>query len=412
MNDGKLWIVVTMLLATASWAVAQDAGHDWPNWRGPTYDGVSAETAWDTDWSDGQPEVLWKKDVGVGASTVSVVGDRVYTMGNQSNRDIVWCLDAKTGEVIWQQSYACRLDARMFEGGPGATPTVADGKVYTLSHDGKLNCFDADSGKPVWSVDIVDELGGKRPRWGFAGSPLVYDKLVIVDTGSPRGSTVALNKDTGKAVWTSGNQGAGYAAPIVLKMGGKDLIVSFKAEQLVAMEPKTGRQVWSVPWETSYDVNATPPVLVDDDKLFISTGYNRGCALVRITRGGAATLWENREMSTQLNAVVKHGDYVYGVTGNSGRGDLMCMRLSDGKVMWTQGGYGTGAVMLAGDYLIVTSEKGGKLAVAPASPDGFKPTGQMAGLYPNRSWVVPVLSHGRIFVKDNKGHLAAVSVKP
>lgn len=408
----KPWMIVPVIALAASIGAAEGAGQDWPNWRGPSYDGVSTETAWRTDWSNRQPRVLWKKDVGTGASTVSVVGDRLYTMGNQSNRDIVWCLDAATGKVIWQQRYDCPLARRQFEGGPGATPTVSDGKVYTLSHDGQLHCFDADSGKPIWSVNIVADFGGKRPRWGYAGSPLVIGNRVIVDTGSRRASTLALDKNTGKQVWASGDQPAGYAAPVLLKINGKDQVVVFKAKQLVGLDPASGRQIWSVPWETGYDVNATPPVVVDGDKLFISTGYRRGCALVRVGQGRPNMLWQKRDMSTQMNGVVKHGDYIYGISGNAGGGKLMCMRLSDGKVMWSERGYGTGALMLAADHLIVSSERGGKLVVAPASSEGFEPTGQMEDLFPARSWVVPVLSHGRIFVKDNKGNLAAVDVRP
>jgi len=414
MGRMKRWIgvsVVTGLVGLLSAAAAaEQAGKDWPSFRGPNYDGTSAESGWQTDWSTDTPEVLWRKDVGTGASTVAVVGDRVYTMGNQSDRDIVWCLDAASGEVVWRQSYPCQLDARMFEGGPGATPTVADGKVYTLSHRGHLNCFDAATGKPIWSANLIDDFGGKRPRWGFAGSPLVHGDKVIVDTGSPRASTIALHKDTGRPVWTSGNQEAAYAMPVPMNVGGRDVIVSFKAKHLVAMDPDTGRQLWVFPWETSYDVNATPPIAVDDAKLFLSTGYNAGAALIRVGRGEPAVLWKNRAMTTQLNGVVRHGAYIYGITGNAGRGDLMCMRLSDGKVMWTEGGYGTGSLILVDDHLIVVSENEGKLAVAPASPEGFNPTGQMEDVVASRSWVAPVLSHGRIYVKDNRGNLTCLDV--
>jgi len=410
MNRTRQMLAMMIVTAVALPVAAQNPSKDWPTFRGPSYDGTTDETGWQTDWSASKPAVVWQKNVGTGASSVAVVDGRLYTMGNESDQDIVWCLDAESGEVIWRQSYDCPLDKRMFEGGPAATPTVADGKVYTLSHQGHLNCFDAQTGKPIWSVNIVDQFGAKRPKWGFAGSPLVYDDKVILDTGSPKASTVALHKDTGRPIWASGNQGAAYATPVPIKIGGKDTIVCFKAKHLVGIDPRTGRQLWAMPWETSYDVNATPPIAVDNDKLFMSTGYNRGCALIRVGRGNPTVLWENREMTTQVNGVVQHGEYVYGVSGNAGHGDLVCMRLSDGKVMWRQGGYGTGSVILADGNLIVVSEHGGKLAVAPASPEGFKPTGELQGVVRNKSWVAPVLSHGRIYVKDNRGHLACVDV--
>ena len=256
----------------------------------------------------------------------------------------------------------------------------------------------------------MDAFGGKRPRWGYAGSPLVLDEKVIVDTGSPRASTVALHKDTGRPIWTSGNQMGAYAAPVVMTIDGRQTVLCFKATELVGIDPSNGRQLWAFEWKTSYDVHATPPMVFDGDKIFLSTGYNRGCTLLRIDRGRPVVLWENRDLSTQVNPAVVYEGHVYGITGNAGRGDLVCMRLSDGEVMWEQGGFGTGALMIADGYLVVTSERGGKLAVAPASPKGFNATGEMTGLYDGRSWVAPVLSHRKIFAKDNAGSLACVDV--
>ena len=149
---------------------------DWPQWRGPNRDGISAEADWSSQWPADGPKPLWRATVGIGCSSVSVVGDRVFTMGNQCVADTVWCCDAKTGLPVWKHTYANPLDARNYEGGPGATPTVDGNFVFTLSRTGQLFCLDARTGKPVWSKHLVNDFGGKVPKWGYSGSPLVADR--------------------------------------------------------------------------------------------------------------------------------------------------------------------------------------------------------------------------------------------
>ena len=204
------WLILSACCAQAA---------DWPQWRGPNRDGISTETDWTSQWGADGPKQLFKLNVGIGCSAVAVSKGRLYTMGNANNSDTVLCLDAATGKPIWKQSYACPLDPHMFEGGPGATPTVDGDRVYTLSRAGHLHCLDAASGKVVWMKHLVKDLGGKVPTWGYAGSPLVLEKRVIVDVGAPGAATVALDKTSGEVAWKSGDEGAGYGAPLAFEQG-------------------------------------------------------------------------------------------------------------------------------------------------------------------------------------------------
>src|SRR5689334_20519596 len=147
----------------------QIAAEDWPRWRGPAFNGVSRETGWSASWPQEGPKRLWQASVGTGFSSVAVGGGRAYTTGNDGRQDTVYSFDAKTGAVVWKYSYDAPVDPHYYEGGPSATPTVDDSRVFTISKRGLVLCLDAATGKVVWSKDLASEPGAKVPEWGFAG---------------------------------------------------------------------------------------------------------------------------------------------------------------------------------------------------------------------------------------------------
>ncbi len=397
-------VLITIGLGMVLAAAAQAA--DWPQWRGPDRTGVSQETDWNKDWS-GRPRQLWKKNVGVGASTVSVVDGRLYTMGNVKDTDVVWCLDARSGKELWKHAYACKLDKRQFEGGTASTPTVSGGKVYTLSHEGHLFCLDAVKGKVLWSKHLVKDFGGKRPQWGYACSPLIVDQKLIVDAGSKsKGTTLALNKDTGALIWGSSNRDdAAYASHITLQYKGRPAVVGMSAKHVNILDLKNGRELARLSWETSYDVNASTPILVDDKHLFVSSGYSTGGGLVDMSGSALRKVWHSRDMKSKFNTAVLHEGHLYGVDNY----DLTCLRVKDGKTMWTvKRKIGQGNVLLADGHLIVLAEHG-EVMVAPASPKEFKPISR-AQVVRRKAWVVPVLANGVIYCRNNNGDLVALDV--
>ena len=189
---------------------------DWPRFLGPDCDGVSQETGWSTAWSGSGPKVLWRTEVGTGFSGVSVSKGRVYTMGSRKGLEYVYCLDSESGAEIWSASYPAKLFDRNHEGGPSVTPTVDGGFVYTLGKAGRLCCVAADSGKVVWSSDLVARFDPIVPMYGFCGSPWIEGDKLIVDVGS----IVALNKRTGDLIWKSPRRKVGYASPIGFDFNG------------------------------------------------------------------------------------------------------------------------------------------------------------------------------------------------
>ena len=371
---------------------------DWPQWRGPNNDGISNETGWSTQWGEGGPKQLFKLNVGIGCSSVAVSKGRLYTMGNTNNTDTVWCIDAATGKEVWKQSYPCPLDPNMFEGGPGATPTVDGDRVYTLSRSGDLHCLDAASGKVVWRKHLVNDLGGKPPKWGYAGSPLVLGKWVIVDAGAPGAATVAFDKATGGIVWKNGDEEAAYSSPLAFESGGKKYLAVFDAFGLVIREADGGNTAAKQEWKTNYDINAATPI-VSGDKVFVASGYGKGGAQFQFAGSELKYVWQTKKMRNQLSTSVLWRGYLYGFDESK----LNCLDFANGDVKWTKDDLGKGSLMLADGKLIIQSEKG-DIVIAAAAPDGFKELAR-AKVLDQRCWVVPVLANGRIYCKNNVGDL-------
>jgi outer membrane protein assembly factor BamB len=284
---------------------------DWPQWRGPNRDGISTETGWSAQWPAAGPKQVWKAGVGTGYSGISVAGGRLYTVGNTDSTDSVYCLDAATGTIIWKHSYPCDPKDPMGYVGPRCTPTVDAGRVYTVSRLGHLFCLDAATGKVTWARELQQAYAAKPPKWGFSGSPLVEGNLLIMEGGGKGAGLVALNKATGVEVWKSGDDAAGYSSAIATGTGEQRRVIMLHARAVVARRVSDGGELWRHPWKTSYDVNAATPILAGD-KLFISSGYNHGGALLQIGDGAPRVVWENKNMSNQMNSSVLIDGHLYG----------------------------------------------------------------------------------------------------
>ncbi len=377
---------------------------DWASYRGPSQTGVSPEKLSASFPPDG-PKVLWKANVGTGTSAITVSGGRAFTMGNRGGKDRVVCLDTKTGREIWKNEYPLDVDKRMFEGGTAATPTIDGSRVYTVSHQGDVFCLDAATGRKIWYKHYQRDFKGRRPQWGFAGSATVEGNLVILDVGGKGASTVALDKTTGNVVWKSGEDEAGYATPVVATIGGKRTVVMFKATHLVGLDLKSGRELWRTPWKTNYDVNAATPIAVGD-RIFISSGYGAGCALIEISGGKAVEKWRNKNLKAHFNSPAFSKGHLYGIDDQaSPNAPLVCIDFATGQIKWSERGIGGGLVVADGK-LIVLSERG-ELIIAEESPAGFRPLTR-AQVLSKRCWVQPTLANGQLYCRNNEGDIVCL----
>lgn len=395
--------VASLLILSAS----APSRADWLHYRGPAQNGLSSEKDWNPRFSGDGPKVLWKAQVGKGTSALTVSGTRGYTMGNTGNEDVIYCLDLKTGEPLWTHKYPIDIAPQMFEGGPRATPTIDGNRVYAVSHQGDLWCLDAATGKKIWYTHYQKDHGGRRPEWGFAGSPTVHGQMLLCDVGGSGSSTIALDKSTGKVLWKSGGQQAGYASPIVASIDGQQTVVVFKADALVGLDLKSGRQLWSTDWKTSYDVNAATP-LVLGNRIYISSGYNRGGALFQVAGGAITRAWENKGIRAHMNSPVALGGFLYGIDGNAGGGNLVCIEVATGAKKWEEKTVKGGSLISADGKLIVVSEKG-ELIICEATPDAFKPISR-AQVLGGRCWTQPTLDSARLYVRNNEGQMSALDL--
>jgi outer membrane protein assembly factor BamB len=392
----RLYLVAAILVGGLAYRSGTLYASDWPNWRGPDYNGISKETGWDAGKVNSNTKPLWKASVGTGFSSIAVSGGRAYTMGNTNNEDTVYCLDAATGSVIWKHSYSAPLDSDNYEGGPSATPTIADGKVYTISKKGRVFCLDADTGDVIWQK----ELNVKIPQWGLSGSALVIDNMVIFNAGT---CGMALNKIDGGEIWQNGKGNAGYATGVPFTSDGNKCVAIFGADEASGLIAATGKEIWSFEWKTSYDINAADPI-ISGNKVFVSSGYNTGCGVFNIENGKANEVWRNKNIRNHFNSCVLLAGHIYGFDEKT----LKCLDMATGREKWSKEGLGKGSLMAADGKLIILSEKG-KLVIAEAAPTGFKEISS-AQILAGKCWTVPVLANGRIYARNAVGDLVCVDV--
>jgi outer membrane protein assembly factor BamB len=386
--------------------LALPASASWLHYRGPTQNGVSTEKL---PLALKEPKQLWKVKVGTGTCAVTVDGQRAFTAGNADKKsDSIVCLDVATGNTLWTHTYPQALDPNLFEGGPRATPTIDGDRVYAIAQAGDLFCLAADTGKVKWQKNLVSDFGGKKPGWGYSGSPTIEGDMLIVEPGGPTGSTVALNKLTGAVIWKSGSDESAYATPVVAEILKKRTVVVFKAKAVVGLDVKTGQELWRSDWKTDYDINAATPLVIGN-LVVIASGYGTGISLLEVTPSGVTQKWRNRFLRAHINSPVVRRGAIFGVDGNTGGGNLVCLDLASGTKRWEEKTVKGGSLILAEDKLVVLSEKG-ELIIAEAIGSGFKPL-LRSQVLDKRCWVQPTLCERKLFVKNNAGDLACFEVK-
>lgn len=385
---------------------------DWPDFLGPKRRGVSAETAWRQDWDKAEPKTAWKIQVGVGSSSMSIAGGRLYTMGaHREGREAVICLDAAGGKEIWRQEYPCKFDKRMFDGGTSSTPVLDGDRVYTLSYLGDLFAWRAADGQKIWQRNLEADFKGVRPRWGWSGSPLVVGNMLIIEPGGNGTSVAALEKTTGKTLWQKGSDPAAYAAPMIFSTPKLRGVALFNASGLVGINPTNGDELFRQAWKTDYDVNASQPIH-RNGQFFLCTGYGAGAGLAQIGTGSSSLKWRSKAATAQFQSGVLVGSEVYLVSGdNSTKSELKCLDFDTGAVRWSRrvGTGNNGHVIAVGGKLIVVPDSG-DVILAEASPSGFKEIGATHAL-PGRVWAPPAFSDGRLFVRNNLGTLVCLDLR-
>jgi outer membrane protein assembly factor BamB len=373
---------------------------DWPQWRGERRDGVSDERGLLASWPEGGPKELWRRSLGEGFSAISVVDGVLYTQYVSGEDALLVALAAKDGKRLWQLRTGKRF-SDSYGNGPRATPTVDAGVVFALDSGGGLVAANAKDGRELWRHDLVAKYGARPPRWGLASSPLVEGGRVIVHAGGEGGrSVLAFDRTDGRLVWSSRDEKPGYAAPIAIDAAGQRQLILFAGDRLVSLDPNSGSTLWEWTWKTDWGVNASTPIWIAPDRLFLSSGYSKGATMLRLLeRDGVAAveeIWRNREMRNKFSSSVLYDGMLFGFDDSS----LKCVDPNTGETAWRQRGLGHGSLLAVDGKLLLLSDRG-RLVLAAASADGYAEFGSTQ-LFETKTWTVPTLAGGRLYVRDEK----------
>ena len=381
----------------------------WTDFRGPLRDGHYREQPIRTNWPVNGLKPLWKQPIGGGYASFVIARNRAFTIEQRGPQEVVAGYDVQTGRELWTNGWNALFTESLGGDGPRATPTWADGIVYALGATGELRALDEGSGRVLWRTNIIDENGATNLDWGMAASPLVVGETVVVLPGGPNGhSVVAYNRRTGKRVWSALGDKQAYSSPMLVTLGGVPQIIVFAATRLVGLSPSKGELLWDYPWQTPFDINAGQPLLVGDNRIFLSSGYGTGAAVIELTPNGSRfsvrEVWRNNRMKNQFTSSVLHEGFVYGLD----EAILACLDVATGQLRWKGGRYGYGQVLLANGQLIVLAENG-DLALVRATPERHEELARFPVLN-GKTWNHPAMADGKLLIR-NLAEMAAFDLR-
>lgn len=397
-----------LLILMAAVMVPTCAAGDWPQWGGENRDFKAESKGLANSWPAAGPKQLWSRPLGEGYSAVAVESGRLYTMYREpsENREAVIAMDAATGKTIWEHAYAAPPLPRMnLEYGPGphATPLIAGEVVFAVGTTGKFHALKKETGKVVWSRDLHHDFGQIRRR-GYSCSPLAYKDTVILTLGGEGQAVIAFKQADGAVVWKRQDFSSSPASPLLIQVDGQDQLVVFMGGEVAGLEPSNGVLLWSHPHETNWGLNISTPVWGEGNLLFVSSAYNAGSRLLRLTRSKGKTsveeLWFNNRMRIHFGTAIRVGDYIYGSSGDFGPAFFSAIQLSTGKVVWRDRSFGrTSSVYADGKFILVDED--GDLALATATPEGLD-VHSRAEVLSSNAWTAPTLVGSTLFVRDRK----------
>ena len=392
----KISLLTALLMTTA-------LSQEWPRFLGPHGDGT-AEGEIPMSVQRLGPKTLWSAEIGKGCASFAISKGRAITVGNSDDEDTVWCFDSKTGEVVWKKSSPEKLAAKYYTGGPGATPTIDGDRVYILSKSGRLSCHDLANGDEKWVASYKKDFDGNMPTWGFSASPIVFGDLLLCLPCAKGGALVALDKVTGEFKWKSGNIARpGYSAPVLFKHQGNDAALVFHGRSLVGYDlTRKGEVLFTYPWRTPYDVNASNPIF-HEGMVFMASGYGMGYAVLDVTGAEPKVLHRDRDLPMIFQNAFLVGDHVMGCFGDKRvRARLFRMDLKSGGILWKYELPGTRAsTAKIGETLVILCEDG-HLVFGEADERKFTESSRHKVL-DRLCWAPIAIGEGKAFARTNQG---------
>jgi outer membrane protein assembly factor BamB len=382
---------------------------DWLQWRGLDRKDISTETGLLQSWPKGGPKLLWTcKNAGAGYAGPSIHGDQLLVMGANGPQEFVFTLDVKTGKKGWSTMIG-PLYKNDWGNGPRGTPTIDGNQLFVISGQGMLVCLELATGQVVWKKSLVKDLGGQIPSWGYAESPLIDGDKVVCTPGGRQGAVAALDKKTGKVLWQSQDftDPAQYSSLVISQAGGVKQYVQMTGQSVAGVGANDGKLLWR--FLRTSRVAAVPTPIVQDDLVYVTSGYGCGSHLLRISGAGknlkVREVYASKGMENHHGGAILIDGYVY---GHSNHGGWKCQDFKTGKFNWNElQKLGKGSCTCAGGRLYLYSEREGNVVLLEPSPEQWKEHGRFT--IPNQSkirssrggiWTHPVVANGRLYLRD------------
>lgn len=375
----------------------------WPGYRGVDRTGHSPETGLLAPWPEDGPPMLYRQPVGAGWSGFVIGLERAYTIEQRRENEAVTCYDLMTGVELWAHTYPAIFEESMGGDGPRSTPALDGDRLYALGAQGDLHCLDALSGEVVWHANILEDFGAQENLfYGTTASPLIVDDLVWVTSSGKGGpGLLAFNKVTGEvALEGLDDVKQAYSSLALETVAGQPMLINLAGKAIHGIDPETGEILWQFPWSTQSDINPSQPIVVDENRVFLSSGYGTGASLLSVTKTDGNFIvneaWHSNEMRNKFSSSILVGDHIYGLN----EGILACIDVETGKRAWKKGRLGHGQMLFAEGNLIVLAEDG-DLYLIEATPEAYKEISRTEALE-GKTWNHLALAGGILVVRNDR----------
>jgi len=402
-----------LLILLISIASTSDAG-DWPNFRGPTHDGLAAEETLFDSWPEDGPAVVWSREIGQGYSGFVVVGKRAFTQEQTLYHQALICLDTNTGKTLWSYRYGWPHEGGGLYPGPRATPTVDGDRVYFTSPNGLVGCVAIETGKLVWSRNYKEEFQGKGTDFGVSASLLIWRSQMIIPVGGPDASLIAVDAATGEIIWKCGNLPASYATPIIIPLNDRHVVVAPLENSLLLADAETGEKLLEQDISSGYDEHSAAPIY-REPMLFTSGPFRSGGTQYRLdlpedeASFSMKIEWFTQQMSNDIASSVLIGEHLYGFDlrepqsrlHRPSRGHFRCLSWGDGSKAWNSQEPGHANIIAADGKLLMFNDRG-ELLLCRATPDRYEELARCSVFPQDVCWTPPALANGRVYLRTHQ----------